>query len=160
MLLKIKNLCLNIATFGPIGHWATGSLIACLLVIPVLYLLQTLYWINATLFFFACITLVALTIPIIHLALLYPSEKDSSIIVLDRVLGFTLVFFGIPLSVKFLLVGFILFNVLNFLRPFFLFRLWNFSLEDLPGILGLIVGPVVTGIIINVFFQFAAWIAH
>ena len=158
-MLKIKELCFKISTIGPLGYWATGGIIANLLVIPLLYLARMVYNLHVPIFFIVSIILAALSILVIHLALSFPTDKDSSVIVLDRALGFIIVFIGVPFSIKFLIVGFILFNLFNFLRPFLLYRLWNFSLEELPGVLGILTGPVLTGIIINLFFQFAAWIA-
>lgn len=159
MMLKIKELCFKISTIGPLGYWATGGIVANLLAIPILYLSRMVYGLHAPIFFVASIILVMLSVLAIHFALSYPTDKDSSVIVLDRLLGFLLVFVCVPLSIKFLIVGFILFNLFNFLRPFLLYRLWNFSLEELPGVLGILTGPVITGILINLFFQFSAWIA-
>jgi len=160
MIEKIKEICFKISTFGPLGYWATGSVVACFATIPVLYLARALYWFHVPISFLTLLLLGALCVIIIHLALTFSTDKDPSMIVLDRAFGFALVFVGVPLSIKFLAVGFILFNLLNFLRPFLLYRLWNFSLEELPGVLGMLTGPVVTGIIINLFFQFASWIAN
>ncbi|MFH1831224.1 MAG: phosphatidylglycerophosphatase A [bacterium] len=159
MLLKIRELCFKTATLGPLGHFALGGLIATLCLTPLLYLIQILYWFNATLFWIIAACAILSIIFTIHYALAYPTDKDSSVLVLDRALGFIIVFWSIPLGFKIISVGFFFFTLLNFLRPFILHRLWDINLERLPGALGVLAGPTLTGLFINLFFQLVFWIA-
>ncbi len=159
MVLKIKEWCFRISTLGSLGYLATGGILATLLVIPLLYVYQAVFWFHATLFY-ALLTLTLLSVVFsIQMALSFPTDKDSSVIVIDRSLAFLGLFLGIPLTFKIIFVGFFLFNLINFLRPFLLYRLWDISLEDLPGAAGVLVGPLATAFILNLFFRFVYWLS-
>jgi phosphatidylglycerophosphatase A len=74
---------------------------------------------------------------------------DSQEIVIDEVLGFLITMVWLPLTWQALLIGFVLFRVLDIFKPF------PISLLDrhVKGGVGVIVDDVAAGVIANVFLH-------
>ncbi|MBY0352780.1 phosphatidylglycerophosphatase A [Candidatus Babeliales bacterium] len=159
-LVKFKEICFAAATFGVVGNWRFGYLVAMLGTIPFLYFLRSLYWFNQQLFVYFLIALFAAIVVVLQSALQYPTDKDPSCIVLDRALGFMIVFLGIPLNLKFLIVGFILFHAANFFQPIVWYQVVHKNLERLPGFLGVVASDVLAGVSVNFFFRFILWMSQ
>ena len=75
-------------------------------------------------------------------------EKDSKRIVIDEIVGFLIAMFLIPPTLKFVLAAFIVFRVIDILKPFPLRRL-----EKLPGGWGVMCDDLLAGVYANVIIQ-------
>ena len=76
------------------------------------------------------------------------NSKDPKYIVIDEVAGMFLVFLFVPLDFSLLLIGFLLFRVLDTVKPFPAGRLQN-----LPGSTGIMLDDIVAGIYANLILQ-------
>jgi phosphatidylglycerophosphatase A len=85
------------------------------------------------------------------------NEPDSSKIVIDEVLGMALTMFGNPITVPWMLTGFVLFRVFDVLKP------WPASIIDrqMPGGAGVMLDDFAVAIYANIILQ-VAWrlVAH
>ena len=80
--------------------------------------------------------------------------EDPSIVVIDEVAGQLLTFFLIPVTPLFLTAGFVLFRIMDIVKPFPIRKL-----EHLPGGIGIMADDLLAGIYANVCLQLAArWI--
>ncbi len=77
------------------------------------------------------------------------SCKDPKYIVVDEVAGMFLTFLFVPLDFKLLLIGFLLFRILDTVKPFPADRLQN-----LNGSAGIMLDDIVAGIYANLILQF------
>ncbi len=77
------------------------------------------------------------------------NSKDPKYIVIDEVAGMFLAFLFVPLDFKLLLIGFLLFRVLDTVKPFPAGRLQNLS-----GSAGIMLDDIVAGAYANLILQF------
>jgi phosphatidylglycerophosphatase A len=79
------------------------------------------------------------------------NEPDSSRIVIDEVLGMAVTMFGNPITIPFLIAGFLLFRIFDILKPF------PASLIDrqVPGGTGVMLDDFVVAIYANILLQIA-----
>jgi phosphatidylglycerophosphatase A len=75
--------------------------------------------------------------------------KDPKYIVIDEVAGMFLAFLFVPLDFKIMVIGFLLFRVLDTVKPFPADRLQN-----LKGSAGIMLDDVVAGLYANLILQF------
>jgi len=155
---KIKEICFNVATFGKLGEWWIGGFLATVIVFPSLFLGRFLYGYFPTIFYWLVFILVVFSFVSIYLALNIISDKYPSVIVLDKVWGMFVAFAYIPLQWKLMLVGFVLFHMINFLRPILFCKTLGKRIDELPFKLGIIVGDLISGLICNIFLQLIVWI--
>ncbi len=93
-----------------------------------------------------------LTIAAIYISDLYQQdfdEHDRPEIVIDEVVGFLITMTWIPLGWKYLVVGFILFRILDILKPFPISHLNN----KVKGGLGVVIDDVAAGLVANIALQ-------
>jgi len=76
------------------------------------------------------------------------NKKDCRYIVIDEVCGMLLSFLFIPFDVKFLIIGFLLFRLLDTLKPFPAGRL-----QGLKGSIGVMSDDIVAGLYTNIMLQ-------
>jgi|GEM_PF-4372587 len=158
--MSIKEIFFSIATCGPLGAMRFGGLLASLLAIPVVFLGFMLHWFSPTLYFaFLGIALIVALLSI-YITLTMPSEHDSSVIVLDKVIGLALVYFSLALTIKLYAVGFVLFHMTSFILPWALSKIWDIHLNQLPNVIGIIAGDVLAGIIVHILLKMTIWLAH
>ncbi len=77
---------------------------------------------------------------------LWFGAKDHRAIVIDEIVGMLLALFSLPFHAGFVIVGFILFRVLDILKPMA-------ALERLPGGWGVMCDDVAAGILTNIVLQ-------
>ncbi len=77
------------------------------------------------------------------------ARKDPKYIVIDEVAGMFLTLLFVPLNFKLLLIGFLLFRILDTVKPFPADRI-----QDLHGSAGIMLDDVVAGIYANLILQF------
>lgn len=162
MIEKIKNFFIQIATLKPIGSWFLGGIISAFLAIPFLYCLQFIYSYLPHISSMGWFLIVLFCLISIGLAL----KEHKNEIVLDKFIGIMITFFNINLTFKVVCFGIILFYVLDFLIPKFIFKCDDFSEQNSSGhgriiqMIHLIIPSMLSGVIINIFLHFVLWIAH
>lgn len=161
ILKKIREFCFNFSTLFGMGEWSFASLIAALLSLPLLLLTRLIKNIIPLNYFnYSLAFLFFLYLVIIFLALGFITEKDKSTIIINKTVGMFFVFWGIPLRIKFVVTGFILFHILSFFAPFIFYKIFNKRIESLPVHLGPMAGDILYGIACNLFLQFLIWFAR
>jgi phosphatidylglycerophosphatase A len=161
---KVKQSCYAIATLGCLGEWIIGGVIASTLSIPFMFLYKSIYWLNTTLFtWFLAASILALFL-IIHFAFglrPQPGETDRfpiKNIVLNKIVGGMVVLIGVPLKWRIVIFGFVLFHVLDWIKPFPWYRKIFSRIESMPGVFGVVGAEVFSGILVNAFLQLIIWI--
>ncbi len=156
MMMRVKEYCFKIASFWGLGERLGGSVLATALAIPVLFLLRACYsWLNATAFFPIIIAIALVSTLVIYLALQHHTDRDPSVIVLDKFLAFLVVFAGIKPSVKLIVVGFLLFHALRFFLPILVYRLWYINFYELPLRM---FSALCSGVVLHIFFRLVLWL--
>ena len=77
-------------------------------------------------------------------------QKDARYIVIDEISGMFLSLIFIPYDIKLVILAFILFRILDALKPFPLDRL-----QSLPGSIGIMSDDIVAGLYTNIILQVA-----
>lgn len=155
----IRGRCFYLATLGGFGKLRIGGFLASLGALPALFIFKALSFLHPNFFLLASIIFIAALIFVLQGALYFHSEQQTSIIVLDKTLGTFLIFLGTPLTLKFILVGLLLFHGCIFFRPIFINRVGAIDFRYLPGVFSIIAGDVIYGILINGFFKMVVWLA-
>jgi phosphatidylglycerophosphatase A len=121
------------AGYAPIAPGTAGSAVALLILwlVPFSRL--------ALVTFFVVVTLAGTWAA--HVAEAMLEEKDPGAIVIDEVAGMTLSVLFLPLTLPVLLVGFVLFRVLDVVKPFPAGRA-----QALPGGVGVMVDDLIAGL--------------
>ena len=78
----------------------------------------------------------------------YLKGNDNSSIVIDEVAGFLIAMFALPFSIRFLLLGFILFRTFDIVKPFRIEKI-----QKLPGGWGIMADDIAAGILANLMLQ-------
>lgn len=157
MIEKIKNFFIKIATLDSLGNWFFGGIISALLAIPFLYILQFLYNKFPYTFHSFWIGIVLLCLASIYIAL----KEFKNRIILHKFIGVMIAFYCVPLTLKIICSGIVLFYLWDFLIPMIIFK--NHDSEQLGKIkqmFYLIIPSVASGFIVNIFLQFVLWIAN
>lgn len=160
--MSISQRCLYIATLGKIGRMPGGSVIASAAVVLLMIIGKLVHWLSPTiaLWFFAGLIIGALIV--LFMALRAISEQDSSAIVLDELIGVSIMYAGLPLGLvywKIYLFAFITFHALTWCVPYILVMLKNEALRTLnsQGIIGLIASDIILGLVLNGFLRLCLW---
>ena len=158
--MSIKEILFEISTCGPLGKMYGGGLIASLLAIPLVFICQLLNWLspNVHLVLHGVALLVALLA--MYVAARIPNEYDSSAIVLDKVIGLSIVYCCIPFSVKLYVIGFLCFHIGNIILPWAIAKAWDFHLDQLPNVAGIIASDLLAGISVHLLLRIVVWLAH
>ena len=158
--MNIKELCLNISSFGPIGAMRGGSMIASLAAFPFLMIIGALSVMSPYVGHFFAGLVLAIALLVVFIALNADSAQDSSIVVIDKTVGMTLAFCCVPFSLKLFIAGFILFHVVNIILPSVILQTWRLDLDNLPSIAGIFAGDLLAGAVVQLMFRFILWLAH
>lgn len=149
----MKNHCLRFwkycATFGPVGYFPAPGTVATLLMLPLVWFIRNhliaewhygILIILIAVFSFICID---------HAQKAFPGKSDPSSIVLDESLGTFITFIAVPITIKWFVIGFMLF------RFFDIFKIFGISkCEKVPGALGIILDDVVAALCANILLCF------
>lgn len=79
--------------------------------------------------------------------------KDNYRVVIDEIAGMYITMMLIPLSIKFLIIGLVLFRFFDIFKPLYIRRA-----EKLPGGFGVMMDDVVAGIYANILLQVAIFV--
>jgi phosphatidylglycerophosphatase A len=95
--------------------------------------------------------LIVFAIWIAHIAEKSLNETDPGNIVIDEIAGLTVTFIGVPFHLASLVLGFLLFRVLDIAKPFPIRRLER----SLSGGVGIVLDDVIAGIYSNLILRLA-----
>ena len=114
--MNSARVCKYIATLGPIGYVSAPGTVATLVTLPLVFWLKT-YIVSDYLYILFVGLLFGLSLLVIHQALKpYKRHEDPSEIVLDEVVGCLTTFWGIKFCAPAVVIGFILFRLLDILK--------------------------------------------
>ena len=137
----------NVATQGAVGYGKAPGTVATAMMIPLVYFLGTLHLtpmhygaIVAAFVLFGCFAT--------HRALPFFSEPDPSQIVIDEMISFIALFCFIPITVKTIVIGFVLFRLFDIFKPFGISYL-----EHLPGFAGVMADDLAAAGFANICVQ-------
>jgi len=140
-----RNLELSIASLGGIGFapYAPGT-IGSIAALPAVIVLSNHHWwyIGITVLLFVAGTFVGNKAEMIF------HEKDPGWVVVDEAVGILISFFLVPISWVSVLVGFILFRLIDISKVFPLKQL-----EKVPGGLGIMLDDAIGGVIVNIILN-------
>jgi phosphatidylglycerophosphatase A len=94
------------------------------------------------------IFILILSIAIVKKSILFFEKPDPSEIVLDEVVGTFITFLGIVITPLSIIVGVILFRILDITKPIFITKL-----EKLPGVAGIFLDDILAAIIANILLR-------
>jgi len=129
----------------PLAPGTFGSLIG----LPLCFLLAEIQLSAAII---AVLLIIALAIWISNVAERTLERKDPGCIVIDEIAGMVVTLIGLPFNLTTATIGFILFRILDILKPFPI-RILD---KRLPGGLGIVADDVVAGIFANVLIRIFA----
>ena len=155
---KIKQFCLSFATFGALGEWRLGGVVASLFAIPTMLFFRSVYWLSNIFFYWFVLFLAALVVVVVQAALLLDFEKAQRAAVLDKIVGVMISFIGVSLKWRVIIFGFILFHFLNTMQPFAYYRKIVRYIEKLPGIFGIFGAEILSGFLVNLSLHLIAWV--
>ena len=137
----VKSFASLFVGYSPVAPGTFGTLIG----IPLYLILYPqgikIYIIFTTLF-------IILGIEISSLAETIFDEHDSPKIIIDEIAGFLVTMLFIPLNIKFILLGFILFRIFDIWKPVPISHLQKF-----PGGIGIMADDILAGIYSNIILQ-------
>jgi phosphatidylglycerophosphatase A len=132
--------------YSPVAPGTLGTLVA----IPIYYFLSEtpspLYEITLIGFFF-------LSVWISQNAEIFFGKKDDQRIVIDEIMGFLITMLWIPKTIRFVIIGFLLFRFFDILKPFPIRRLE----KRLKGGFGVVLDDVAAGIYGNIILQIISY---
>lgn len=143
------NWYVNIATLGPIGYMNAPGTMASIVTLPFAYWLNTVMP-NQYAYLGVVTFILLISLWVVHQAVLQSRwHHDPSEVVIDEVIGCLLTFWGIALSGKTVLVGFILFRIFDILKIGGVHYL-----ERLPGEWGILFDDILAGLLSNLILRF------
>lgn len=147
----MKKLAVFIATGGGAGYspWAPGTAGSLVGILPALLLSHVGLW--GGLGLIVAVTLVGVWAS--ALAERHFVRKDASPIVIDEIAGQMITLWLVPLSVGYVVAGFLLFRIFDIFKPFPARQLQ----DRLPGGWGVMMDDVAAGIYANLCLQAAFW---
>ncbi len=136
----LGRLCTYSATLGPIGFLPAPGTMATIETIIILFLLSPL--LSAHNYFIALAIMIGGGWLVIAGALKYGNytKRDPSEIVLDEVIGTMITFSVVPFTMRWVIIGFLLFRFFDIIKPFGIARI-----EKIGGATGIILDDVVAG---------------
>lgn len=155
ILNKFKTWMLAIVTLGGIWKIPFGQVAASLVAIPLVFVGRNLYAISPDVHYWVLIVGILFLIGVLSLVLASLSVDRRHEIAVNRVVGFMIALFGVPIQIRFLLVAFILFHILRAALPIMMRSYWSLKVSELPGVLGLMSTDIICGaassLVMNVF---------
>ncbi len=150
----INKTAVFLATGGYVGQipFAPGTF-GSLIGLPFCYLLAGIQLSTAIV---AALIFIILAVLISGAAAKTLKRKDPGCIVIDEIAGMVVTFIGLPFTLTTAVLGFILFRILDILKPFPIRTLD----QRLSGGLGIVADDVVAGILANVIIRLLLFILY
>ena len=135
------------------------TLLSSLLFIPVLFALRLLHGLFPMTIIAASAVFFVVSLVALYLVLTEPADH-CPVLVLDKIFGLMLAFTAIPLTFKFVVVGFCAFHVLRVAMPFVSKRLFGFDFYRLGNVLHFLLPSLLAGALVNGVLRLVLWIAQ
>lgn len=139
-----KELLRKVATLGFVGYLPAPGTCATLCTIPFVFLVRTTG--SYYLLWLAVITVFGFIAVQETLKSDFFSATDPSEIVIDEVIGTLITFYSVQLSPLNIIIGFLLFRLLDIKKPWLIKRA-----ETLPGAWGIVADDMLAGFIVHIF---------
>jgi len=133
----------------PLAPGTLGSLIG----LPLCFLLAGIQLPPAIIL---AVLFIGFAVWIAHAAEKTLKKKDPGCIVIDEVAGMVVTLIGLPFNLTTAVIGFIIFRILDILKPFPIRTLD----KHLPGGIGIVADDVVAGIFANIFIRIFLYISY
>ena len=133
----------------PLAPGTLGSLIG----LPLCFLLAGIQLPAAIIL---AVLFIGFAVWIAHAAEKTLKKKDPGCIVIDEVAGMVVTLIGLPFNLTTAVIGFIIFRILDILKPFPIRTLD----KRLPGGIGIVADDVVAGIFANIFIRIFLYISY
>lgn len=160
MMVKIKELCFKIASFWGLGEYVFGWLCAAVLAVPVLLFFSLGCFLSVT----VCCVIESIFILVgllaIYGALRFETDSHPGVIVINHMLGMTIALLHLPLTIKFMCFGFILFYIFKYFIPLLLVHFYDLDVERLPMMVNVVGGDILAGVLVNCFFRLVLWLTN
>ncbi|MCL5875304.1 MAG: phosphatidylglycerophosphatase A [Candidatus Dependentiae bacterium] len=144
----MKSIWIKLATLGPIGYLYAPGTCATAVTLGVVYALSLLSISSYAYLAFMLVAIVAGWLIITKALARFDRCDDPSEIVFDEFLGCLLTFWDIPLTVITVLIGFLLFRILDITKAFGIR-----SFEMILGAWGIILDDLAAGFLTNIFLR-------
>lgn len=142
----------HIATQGVVGYTAAPGTMATLMTMPLVYFLSKVH-LTMSLYIALLVVAFCFSLMVVHKALPFFDEPDPYSIVVDEMVGFLVVFVAVPFSWQALLIGFIVFRLLD------IYKLFGIAyVEQIPGALGIMLDDVAAALLTNLFLHFLLYL--
>jgi phosphatidylglycerophosphatase A len=142
-----KRLLINLSTLWFIGKWPAPGTWATIFTTFFIVIFSR-YNMFLDWYFLITIFILILSIAIVKKSILFFEKPDPSEIVLDEVVGTFITFLGIVITPLSIIVGVILFRILDITKPIFITKL-----EKLPGVAGIFLDDIFAAIIANILLR-------
>jgi phosphatidylglycerophosphatase A len=110
---------------------------------------------NAVSYWWAIVTLTAVSFFLCDRGKEIFGDDDPKQAIFDEVVGQFITFFMIPINIRTLVLGFVLFRFYDIVKPFPVYRL-----EEIDGGIGVTMDDVAAGVLANVTLMFLIWAYH
>lgn len=146
-MISFKKPVIFIATgfysgFIPIAPGTFGSILG----IPLCYLISK---IDPAFIVPVVILLILFSIGVAHKAEKYLDQNDPGCIVIDEIVGFVVVLFGLPLNWYLIILGFIFFRCFDIVKPFPIRQLEKHT----KGGFGIVLDDILAGVYTNLLLR-------
>ncbi len=140
-----RNWAVICATLGPMGYLTAPGTVATIVTIPLVYWLR-MYVTSQITYAVIILGTIGIAALIIKNALvaMRAADEDPTEIILDEVVGCMLVFWGVTMGVQQIMVGLILFRILDILKIG-----WIARAEKLSGAWGVLADDLLAALITN-----------
>jgi phosphatidylglycerophosphatase A len=137
----------NLATQGAVGYGEAPGTIATLMTIPIVWFLGSL---QLSMQVYAITSLVIFIVGwlLARHALPYFDDPDPSMIVIDEMVSFIALFCGLPITIKTIFIGFVVFRLLDIFKPFGIAYL-----EKIPGVAGVMLDDAAAALLTHLSLQ-------
>jgi len=154
---NLKTISFQIATIKGLGKSKFGSLIASCLAFPFILGLYFVGHLSPILLHWALLLGLVFFLVVIHFALRVANIEDpKKAIVLDQIMGLMIAFWRVAFRWRVMVFGFIVFHIFNNVKTPSYNKVIS-KLERLPGVLGVVLPDLLTGVLVNIFLQLMLW---
>jgi phosphatidylglycerophosphatase A len=151
--MKNKFFWRNVATQGAVGYGKAPGTVATIMTVPMVYFLGTLH-LSVELYSLIACGFIAFGWYVASRALPFFTQTDPSQIVIDEMVAYIALFCFVPITVKTIIIGFVLFRLFDIFKPFGISYL-----ERLPGVAGVMIDDLAAAALSNVLLQVLMWFA-
>lgn len=154
--MNLREMCYKIATFNGLGEWIGGGLLASFMSVPLVLVGRLVDYLLPSLFYWVVGIIFIVIFIIVYFAYGELEERDPSSLVISKTIGMSLALFGIPLYLgdwKLILIGFLFFFILNFLKPVLVLIGGIKRIIELRGVVGLLLTDLLFGGVVNLILR-------